>query len=116
MIGRGQGALDGGAAAAALGAAALFGASTPVARALVADVHPVVLAALLYLGSGIGLLAIRARAWLRPGGTGLARRDWPWLAAAIAFSAACSDRRCSCSASRARAARARRYCSTSRQC
>lgn len=70
--------------AAALGAAALFGASTPVAKALVADVHPVMLAALLYLGSGIGLLALRAHAWLRPGGTGLAPRDWPWLAAAIA--------------------------------
>jgi drug/metabolite transporter (DMT)-like permease len=71
--------------AAALGAAALFGASTPVAKALVADVHPVVLAALLYLGSGVGLLALRARVWLRPGGTGLARGDWPWLAGAIAF-------------------------------
>lgn len=74
-----------GAVIAALGAAALFGASTPVAKALVADVHPVVLAALLYLGSGIGLLAFRARVWLRPGGTGLARGDWPWLAGAIAF-------------------------------
>jgi drug/metabolite transporter (DMT)-like permease len=73
------------AVAAALGAAALFGASTPVAKALVADVHPVVLAALLYLGSGIGLLAFRAHTWLRPGGTGLARGDWPWLAGAIAF-------------------------------
>ncbi len=73
------------AVAAALGAAALFGASTPVAKALVADVHPVVLAALLYLGSGIGLLAFRAKAWLRTGGTGLAPRDWPWLAGAIAF-------------------------------
>jgi len=31
-----------------------FGASTPVAKALVVDVHPVVLAALLYLGSGSG--------------------------------------------------------------
>jgi drug/metabolite transporter (DMT)-like permease len=74
-----------GAVIGALGAAALFGASTPVAKALVADVHPVVLAALLYLGSGIGLLAFRARVWLRPGGTGLARGDWPWLAGAIAF-------------------------------
>lgn len=71
--------------AAAVGAAALFGASMPVAKALVADVHPVVLAALLYLGSGLGLLAIRAPAWLRPGGTGLAPRDWPWLAGAIVF-------------------------------
>jgi hypothetical protein len=37
--------------AAALGAAALFGASTPVAKAHVADVHPVVLAGLLYVGN-----------------------------------------------------------------
>jgi drug/metabolite transporter (DMT)-like permease len=73
------------AVAAALGAAALFGASTPVAKALVADIHPVVLAALLYLGSGIGLLAARARVWLRPGGTGLVAGDWCWLAGAIAF-------------------------------
>jgi drug/metabolite transporter (DMT)-like permease len=73
------------AVAAALGAAVLFGASTPIAKALVADVHPVVLAALLYLGSGAGLLAFRAHVWLRPGGTGLARRDWPWLAGAILF-------------------------------
>lgn len=77
--------LDPGAVAAALGAAALFGASTPIAKALVAGVHPVVLAGLLYLGSGVGLLAFRARAWLRPGGTGLVRGDWPWLAGAIAF-------------------------------
>jgi drug/metabolite transporter (DMT)-like permease len=41
----------------ALAAAALFGASTPIAKALVADIHPVVLAALLYLGSGGAPLA-----------------------------------------------------------
>lgn len=76
--------------AAAFGAAALFGASTPIAKALVAGVHPVVLAGLLYLGSGIGLLAFRARAWLRPGGTGLAIGAFGepttstfWLAAAL---------------------------------
>jgi hypothetical protein len=46
-------------------------------------VHPVVLAA-LYLGAA-RLLAFRVHVWLRPGGTGLARRDWPWLAGAILF-------------------------------
>jgi drug/metabolite transporter (DMT)-like permease len=71
--------------ASALAAAALFGASTPIAKALVADIHPVVLAALLYLGSGVGLLALRAQVWLRPGGTGLVAGDWRWLAGAIAF-------------------------------
>ena len=41
--------------AAALGAAALFGISTPLAKRLVGDMHPVVLAGLLYAGSGAGL-------------------------------------------------------------
>jgi hypothetical protein len=45
--------------AAALSAALLFGASTPFAKILVGDVQPVLLAALLYLGSGIGLGSIR---------------------------------------------------------
>ena len=41
----------------ALGAAALFGASTPFAKLLLGEVSPLVLAAILYLGSGIGLAA-----------------------------------------------------------
>ena len=43
------------AAGAALLAALLFGASTPLAKVLLRDVSPVLLAGLLYLGSGIGL-------------------------------------------------------------
>ena len=39
----------------ALLAAALFGASTPLAKILLADVSPVMLAGLLYAGSGLGL-------------------------------------------------------------
>jgi len=39
----------------ALFAAALFGFSTPLAKLLLGNIHPVLLAALLYLGSGIGL-------------------------------------------------------------
>ncbi|MDH4174734.1 MAG: DMT family transporter [Betaproteobacteria bacterium] len=70
----------------ALGAAALFGASTPFAKLLVGEVSPWVLAALLYLGSGIGLATwIMVRAHL-PGGATVAaipRADWSWLAAAI---------------------------------
>lgn len=38
-------------------AAALFGASTPFAKLLVGSVAPVLLAGLLYLGSGCGLMA-----------------------------------------------------------
>jgi len=41
--------------AAALGAALLFGASTPLAKLLLGGVEPWLLAGLLYLGSGIGL-------------------------------------------------------------
>jgi drug/metabolite transporter (DMT)-like permease len=71
----------------ALLSAALFGASTPLAKALVGDVNPLVLAGLLYLGSGLGLAA-----WIgvrRLAGTGRASgmnaRDWPWLGAAVLF-------------------------------
>jgi drug/metabolite transporter (DMT)-like permease len=68
----------------ALGSAALFGASTPLAKLLVGEVAPLTLAGLLYLGSGIGLLA-----WLllrKPGkrAANLSRADLPWLAGAIA--------------------------------
>jgi drug/metabolite transporter (DMT)-like permease len=44
----------------ALTSAALFGASTPFAKMLVGDVHPALLAAVLYLGSGLGLLLVRS--------------------------------------------------------
>lgn len=67
----------------ALASAALFGASTPLAKLLVGEVQPLALAGLLYLGSGIGLLG-----WflLRKRGeraTNLSRADLPWLAGAI---------------------------------
>jgi len=72
----------------ALASAALFGLSTPVAKMLLADVPPLALAGLLYLGSGIGLLAWREAR--RPGSRGrvtreapLIRADWPWMAGAI---------------------------------
>jgi drug/metabolite transporter (DMT)-like permease len=49
---------------AALGAALLFGVATPLAKSLIGAVDPVLLAGLLYLGSGLGLqvwrLATRA--------------------------------------------------------
>ena len=68
-------------AACALGAAALFGASTPLSKLLVGEIPPVLTAALLYLGSGAGLGVLRLV------GAGLrnppARRELPWLAGAI---------------------------------
>ena len=74
----------------ALLAAVLFGASAPLAKGLVRDVRPQMLAGLLYLGSGIGLLGVwRVRRALAHRGRGqaeapLTRRDAPWLAGAIA--------------------------------
>jgi drug/metabolite transporter (DMT)-like permease len=69
----------------ALLAAVLFGASTPFAKLLVGEISPLLLAGLLYLGSGIGLTVVRLirdRGW-KP--SGLARSEWPWLLGAIFF-------------------------------
>ncbi len=70
---------------AALAAALLFGASTPLAKQLLRDTSPLLLAGLLYLGSGIGLSVgrlLRDRGWRAPG---LRRAEWVWLLSAIAF-------------------------------
>ncbi|WP_433970151.1 hypothetical protein [Tunturiibacter gelidiferens] len=60
---------------AALGAVLLFGSGTPLAKLLLADVSPWLMAALLYLGSGIGLtqyrLLRRSPAVRLPRGNGL---------------------------------------------
>jgi drug/metabolite transporter (DMT)-like permease len=71
--------------AGALAAAALFGASTPAAKALGADVHPFALAGLLYAGSGLGLGAwvLARRAAGRSVPLGIAAADLPWLAGAV---------------------------------
>ncbi|NHZ82272.1 EamA family transporter [Massilia sp. CCM 8695] len=70
-------------------AAALFGASTPFAKVFVGQVAPVSLAGVLYLGSGVGLLAcFLVRALVQRGQVGqpvaLTKPDLPWLAGAIA--------------------------------
>src|SRR5215212_8086815 len=68
----------------ALAAATLFGASTPFAKLLLGEgVGPVLLAGLLYLGSGCGLALWRLTR-RRSGEAALTRRDMPWLAGAIA--------------------------------
>lgn len=71
----------------ALAAAALFGASTPAAKALTESLAPLMLAGLLYAGSGLGLCAwLLARRLARaPGvpGQGLSRAEAPWLAGAV---------------------------------
>ncbi|HQN40886.1 MAG TPA: EamA family transporter, partial [Pseudomonadales bacterium] len=67
---------------AALAAALLFGASTPLAKLLLTRIDPWLLAALLYLGSGVGLWLLRRLG--RAEAVRLERGDWGWLAAAIA--------------------------------
>ena len=73
------------AAVGALVAALLFDASTPLAKQLLRDTSPVMLAGLLYLGSGIGLGVIRTtrdRGWRAPA---MSRREWSWYLLAIGF-------------------------------
>lgn len=67
---------------AALAAAALFGAGTPLAKLLLADTGPWLLAALLYLGSGAGLWVVRR--WRRAAPIRLSPGEYGWLAGAVA--------------------------------
>ena len=71
----------------ALIAAVLFGASTPVAKGLLAGTSPQLLAGLLYLGSGVGLgtIWLVRRARRTTPDAPLTRRDMPWLGGAIVF-------------------------------
>lgn len=66
---------------AAFGAAFLFGCGTPLAKWLLSSIDPWMLAALLYLGAGVGLSlypGIRRSSGKKPAGG-----EWPWLAGAI---------------------------------
>ena len=71
----------------ALASAVLFGASTPLAKLLLDQAHPWMLAGLLYLGSGIGLSVIhlweRLRSSAPPAEAPLAGGQWLWLGGAI---------------------------------
>jgi drug/metabolite transporter (DMT)-like permease len=49
--------------------AALFGLSAPLAKRLLPDIGPVMLAGLLYIGAGVGLTIVAL----------LTRRRWPWF-------------------------------------
>lgn len=72
----------------ALLSAALFGVSTPAAKALLSVVDPNILAGLFYCGAGIGVALLRR--FMLPmivpnalSEASLGHRDWPWLAGAI---------------------------------
>jgi drug/metabolite transporter (DMT)-like permease len=69
----------------ALLGAVLFGASTPIAKLLVGEIGPLMLAGLLYAGSGLGLGSwLVLRRWIRPANRpGLAAADYKWLAGAV---------------------------------
>src|SRR5258707_7903122 len=74
----------------ALAAAALLGAATPLAKALLGSMSAFMVAGLFYLGSGIGLgigiIGRRLRRTATEGGTGhrIQKGELPWLAGAIA--------------------------------
>lgn len=66
---------------AALAAAVLFGAAAPLAKLLLAQTSPWLMAGLLYAGSGLGLALVRGL-WRAPAAR-LAPQEWPWLIGAI---------------------------------
>lgn len=70
---------------AALGAAILFGGSTPFAKQLIGDISPLMLAGFLYLGSGLGLGLARLIKDRRWNFSGLLKNEWWWLVGAIGF-------------------------------
>ena len=68
-------------------ASVLFATSAPFAKLLLHEIEPVMLAALLYLGSGIGLLLFKtlARQVKLRDEAGLGKSDIPWLLGAVVF-------------------------------
>lgn len=72
----------------AFGSALLFGLIPPLSKVLLGGIDPWLLAALLYLGAGLGLGAIhlvRSRIGLGAAEAPMRRADLPWLAAVIAI-------------------------------
>lgn len=71
----------------ALAAALLFGASAPLAKLLLGRGEPILLAGLLYLGSGLGLLMVKGFQSITLKSAereaGLRGKDFGWLAGAI---------------------------------
>ncbi|MGX9080674.1 EamA family transporter, partial [Klebsiella pneumoniae] len=60
----------------------LFGATTPLAKRLLEETSPLLIAGLLYLGSGLGLSVLRLAQDRGFTSAGLARDDVRWLALA----------------------------------
>ncbi|MFZ2959812.1 MAG: EamA family transporter [Candidatus Ozemobacteraceae bacterium] len=66
-------------------AAILFGSTTPIAKVLISEMSPVTLAAMFYLGSGIGLMIARAIRNSSKDEAPIGKGDYPWLAGAVVF-------------------------------
>jgi drug/metabolite transporter (DMT)-like permease len=72
----------------AIGAALLFGASTPFSKLLLGEIDPWLLAGILYLGAGFGLLAyqlIKRAAGTQQKEAPLHASDLPWIVAVVFF-------------------------------
>jgi drug/metabolite transporter (DMT)-like permease len=69
--------------AAALISALLFGITTPVAKQLLAGANPLLIAGLLYAGSGVGLTVMMLAQDRGHVTLGLGPRDRPWLIGAV---------------------------------
>jgi drug/metabolite transporter (DMT)-like permease len=76
---------------AASAAAALFGLSTPIANTLLGAISPLLLAGLLYMGSGIGLAIVLSVRAISQGRASIVRPrgfDLVWLLGAIVLGGA----------------------------
>jgi drug/metabolite transporter (DMT)-like permease len=71
------------AVALALLSAALFGVSTPAAKALLGEISPTILAGIFYCGAGLGIAILRRVRANAGGEASLNRTELPWLGAAI---------------------------------
>lgn len=73
----------------ALAASILFGASAPITKILLGQIDPILLASLLYLGSGLGLLIFKTINFLvkhkKTDEASLNKKDIIWLMGAIIF-------------------------------
>ena len=67
----------------ALASAVLFGLTPPLSKTLLDTVPPLILAGLLYLGAGVGLLAYRVTRGSSQNEAHLSKADLPWLTLAI---------------------------------
>lgn len=67
----------------AIVSALLFGLSTPGAKLLLGEIPPLLLAGLLYAGSGLGLSVVRLLAPASADEARITRADVPWLAGAV---------------------------------